>query len=185
MCGDDKELVRIRWKDVELERTKFTVRPQKANMLPQTPAMKVKRLSELMNAAPPEFQVQAFAALAEEYPDIGAIVGPANAERKNIERRLDAIARHGVSEQTTPHPYLSLDLAKQLTKQKINEAESLGDDAAMENLIKFWEAVDVLQKRLAAEAMPPAPPASGAVTAAPPPPPPGAIPPPGAPGMLQ
>jgi hypothetical protein len=184
MCGDDKELVRIKWKDVELERTKFTVRPQKANMLPTTPGMKMKRLSELMNAAPPEFQAQAFASLAEEYPDIGAIVGPANAERKNIERRLDEIARHGVTENTTPHPYLSLDLAKLLTKQKINEAESLGDDDAMENLIKFWEAVDTLQKRLAAEAVPPAPAAGG--VAAPVSPPPGAIPPPpGAPGMLQ
>ena len=182
MCGDDKELRRIKWKDVELERTKFTCRPQKANMLPQTPAMKVKRLSELMNAAPPEFQAQAFAALAEEYPDIGAITGPANAERKNIERRLDEIARHGMTEETTPHPYLSLDLAKLLTKQKINEAESLGDDKAMDNLIKFWEQVDTLQKRLAPPmAAPPAAPGAPAPQAAAPP---GPIPP-GPPGMLQ
>lgn len=168
MWGDDRELRRIRWKDVELERTKFLCRAQKANLLPQTPAMKTKRLAELMNAAPdPEFKAQAFAMLLEDYPDTQAIVGPKNAERKNIGRRLEKVAKEGVNENTMPHPYLNLEIAKVMAKEAINEAESNGDDRAMQNLIKWWEAADKLQKSLMP---PPAPPMAAAMPGAAPPP---------------
>jgi hypothetical protein len=157
MFGDSDELRRLPWRDIELERSKFVIRAQKANWLPQTVAMKSKRLAELMQMAPPEFQAQAFAYLSDDYPDIKAITGPANAELKNVERRLERVARDGLNMDTMPHPYLgsNLESAKALCKRKINEAESQGDTTAMDNLIKWWEAADKLQKQTQP---PPAPP---------------------------
>jgi hypothetical protein len=162
--GDDKELVRIKWKDFELQRKKFVMRVWPANLLPQSPGMKLKRIAELVNVFP-ELKGQLQGALVDQYPDIGAFAGPSNMAEKNIRNKLDRIAREGYSEDSAPHPYVNLALAKTLAAEKINELERDGADAAMENVIQFHEAcvnLELSEQQHQAAAMqgqaPPAPP---------------------------
>jgi hypothetical protein len=172
--GDNKRLKRIKWREVELERNQFITKLWATNLLPQTPGMRMKRMTELANLGEP-FKSQAVAALAEEYPDIEAITGPLTAERRNIENRLAKVAREGLTKDTMPHPYLNLELAKSMAKAAINQLELDGEEKAMANVIEFWEAASKLQM---------APPVAPAAAA----PPPGAVPPPvpaPAPPVLQ
>lgn len=165
MFGDDKELKRIKWRDVELPRRSYMVKLWASNLLPQTPGMKMKRMAELANLGEP-FKSQAIAYLAEDYPDVEAVTGKVNAKRKNIEAKLGKVARDGMSEETIPVPYMDLALAKSMAEDSIAEFDRNGDTDAMQNVIEFWEACDKLQKQL----MPPAPaPAPAAPVAAPPP----------------
>jgi hypothetical protein len=157
MFGDNKELKRIRWKDVELPRRSYIVKLWAANLLPQTPGMKMKRMAELANLGEP-FKSQAVAYLAEDYPDVEALAGKVNAKRKNIESKITTIAREGMSEKTAPQPYMNLALAKSIAEDYIAEFDRNGDEDAMENVIEFWEACDKLQKQLMPTTAPPAAP---------------------------
>ncbi len=145
MWGDDKELKAIKWREVELSRKRFIMKEWPANLLPQTPAMKMKRLAEMAQMAP-EMRAQIVTMLAEDYPDIAGLVGDTNAAAKNIAKKLDAIAREGYSERFIPHPYINLALAKQLAAERINKLEADGNETAMEGVIKFWEACDQIEK---------------------------------------
>jgi hypothetical protein len=146
MWGDDKELRAIKWREVELERRKFSIKRQPANLLSQTVAMKLKRLAELAQMAP-EYRGQFIRQLADDYPDIGAVIGDVNAAAKNIGKKLDAIAKDGYSEQYIPHPYINLALAKTMAAERINKLEAEGNDDAMDAVIQFWEACDNVEKQ--------------------------------------
>ncbi len=187
MWGDDKELRRIKWKDVELERKLFSIKRQPANLLSQTVAMKMKRLAELAQMAP-EYRGQIIKQLAEDYPDMGALLGDVNAAARNIGKKLDAIAKDGYSEKWIPQPYNNLALAKTMAVERINRLEADGNEEAMDHVVKFWEACDQLEKMGQATAVnagagvlpPGAPPVMGAPMAPAAPLPPMA---PGPPGM--
>lgn len=164
MFGDNKDLKRIVWKKVELPRRSYVVKLWAANLLPQTPGMKMKRMAELANLGEP-FKSQAIAYLAEDYPDVEALAGKVNAKRKNIESKILKVAREGVSEKTAPQPYMNLALCKSIAEDYIAEFDRNDDESAMQNVIDFWEAADKLEKQL----MPPAsPPAASAPTPQPP-----------------
>lgn len=178
---DNEYLRRIRWRDVELNRSKFTVKAWPTNLLAKTPAAKLRRLTELVNLGlPPE---KALMALAQEFPDLQAITGNVGAAERNIRRKIDKIAKDGYSEEYAPHPYINLQMAKDLATEAINRLEEEGNDEGMENVIKFHEAVVFLEDQAKAKAaalamgVPP-----GAPGAAPPAPMPGAPPPPQIPG---
>lgn len=176
MWGDDKQLKRIRWKDVELSRQSFIVKCHAANYLPQTPAMKRKAIAELANLGEP-FKSQAVVALAEDYPDLQAMAGPITAEKRNIEARLTKVARDGVTAETMPMPYMSLALAKSTAKMHINQLDLDGDVDGRDKVVAWWEAADKLEKQLMPPPAPmapaPAPPGAPQLPAAPPAPAPG------------
>lgn len=192
---DSKFLRRIKWKDVELNRSTFSVKAWPTNLLAKTPGAKIRRLTELTALGlPPEKVMQA---LAEEFPDMQAIVGDTGAAKRNIQRKIDKIAKDGFSTEYAPHPYINIAMAKELAVEAINRLEEEGDDEGMENVIQFHEAVVYLEDQEKAKAAqlaqgiaPPAPPgmAPGMVPPAPvipqPGMPPGAPPPAmGPPGM--
>jgi hypothetical protein len=179
--GDDKTLKRIKWKEVELNRSQFLTKVWATNLLPQLPAQKMKRLAELaaiVKGTPMEAQIMA--SVAEEYPDVEAIVGKINAKRRNIEDKLAKVARDGMNEETFPHPYINYELAKSMAEDEIAELERNGDAEAMENVIEFWEACDKAIKELAAQQAPPPAPPMAAPPGMPPAPP---LPMPAAPGV--
>lgn len=178
---DDKFLERIKWRDVELERKRFSLKTWPTNLLAKTPAAKMRRLTELKAlGAVTDQQIQA--ALVDEYPDLAGLVGDAASSEKNLRRKIDKIAKHGYAEEYAPHPYINPAMAKALALEAINRFEEEGNDEAMDNVIEFYEAVDDLELARAAKqnaamqgVAPPAP-AMGA-----PPAPPGAPPVPGPP----
>lgn len=181
--GDDKELVRIKWKDCALKRKQFVMRIWPSNLLPQTPGMKMRRVTEIANVFP-ELKPQLQGALVDQYPDVAALAGQAMYAEKNIRAMLDKIAREGLSEETMPHPYMNLGLAKALAAEMINRLEFDGQVDAMDGVISFHEQCMAMELKMQADAALAAagkvpPPQAGAPQGAPPPQPP--APPPAAP----
>lgn len=188
--GDNHELKKIRWRDVELSRKAFITKIWPTSLLPQTPGMKMRRLAELqaMGAMTPQ---QTQAALVKEYPDIEKLAGDTGAAEKNIRSKLDDCAKTGYSEANMPHPYMNLELAKLLATEKINALESDGaSPGAVDSVVQWWETANELLLRATATqvqaqagaAPPPGPvPGDPGAPMVPPPPMPGA--PPGAPPL--
>ncbi|HEX6053750.1 MAG TPA: hypothetical protein VFZ21_30985 [Gemmatimonadaceae bacterium] len=184
--GDAKSMQRIRWKDVELERKTFMVVASPANLLPQSPGMKISRLERLRQVNP-DLAVRAATAMFEEFPDVGAVLGDTNAREKNIQKSLDRCAREGLTDETMPTTYMiypDAALAKQLAVDRINRLEVDGaSPETVDNVIKWFEACNKIAKQGEAQVPPPPPP----VAAGDPMAPPNAATPPmnGAPPMLQ
>ncbi len=188
---DNRHLRRIKWADVELERSRFSVKAWPTNLLAKTPAAKLRRLTELVNMGVPIDKVLMM--LAEEFPDMQALTGDVGAAQRNIRRKIDKIAKEGYSEEYAPHTYVNIAKAKELAVEAINRLEEEGNDEGMENVIKFHEALVALEKAqtppvappgqpgMPAPGMPPAMP-PGAPPAMPPGPP---MPPPGGPPVMQ
>lgn len=145
--GDNKELKRIKWKDVELSRKRFVVNVWPTSMVPKTPGMQMRRLGELlgMQVITPQ---QAQASLVDQYPDVAGMVGDAAAAERNIRAKLDKIAKDGYSEDTMPHPYMNLELCKVFAAEKINQFECDGvDESTIDEVRRFWEDANDLQLR--------------------------------------
>lgn len=168
--GDSKDLKRIKWKEVDLERSKYHLRVWPTNLLPSMPAAKASRVMDFVNAG--VFTPQ-MALSAMEYPDIEALMGDTTAMLENVERKLDSVIANGFDENNAPHPYMDLALAKAVSRERINRLEADGEDASkVDDVRKWWNfahqlELDMLAKQKAAEAGQPPP------AGAPPPPPPG------------
>ncbi len=171
--GDSKEMMRLGWEDFDLEENQYHITRWPTNMLPQTPAAKIARAIELKALAPSLFTDDVLAMLLE-YPDLAAALGDKAALRQNIDRKLDKVQKTGLTTDQMPHPYIHLDLALQLTSERINRLEADGGSGeSMDSLIKFYEAVLALVKKRDAEVaakMPPPGAPPGALPGAPPPP---------------
>lgn len=170
---DAKHLRRIKWKECELKRREFALKPWPTNLLAKTPAAKLRRLTELIGLGLPPTKV--LAALAEEFPDMQAITGDTGSAERNIKRKIDKIAKEGFSEEYAPHTYINFTLAKELAVEAINRLEEEGNDEGMDRVIEFYEAVvdvelSTVAKEMAAQQgiAPGAPAAAAPAGAAPP-----------------
>jgi len=170
--GDSKEMKRIKWKDVDLEDSRFIITVWPTNLLPQTPAAKVARVIELLKNGLLDRE-RALTLL--DFPDIVAAMGDSNAALRNIEEKLRA-AVEGDEVRAMAHPYLALDLAFQIGKDRLNALEADGaDEDVLDRVRTFVEDVDQLIQ-LAAQAIMPAGTAPQPATAEPPPPAPPPVP---------
>jgi hypothetical protein len=180
--GDDKDMKRIKWKSVDLQDAKWRLKVWPTNLLPQTPAAKMSRLIEFVQNGIFTPQ-QALMALGDDYPDIEAMMGDSNSALENIENKIRNLVDGGDYEKSMPHPYLNLELAKQIAAEKLNRFEADGmEESKLDAVRQFYE--DVLA--LIVKAQPPAPPPMpGAIPPGPPMPPGMPMPPPGPmpPGM--
>lgn len=169
--GDAKDLKRIKWANVDLGADRYHLKIWATNLLPQTPAAKASRIIDYMAAG---LISQGEGRALAEFPDLDSVLGDANAEELNIQRKLDACVR-GEVDTATPHAYLNLDLAMSMAKQRINRLEADGvDEKVWDRVIQFWEDCNTLKlkaQNASAQA------AQGIL-----PPPGGGAPPPGGPG---
>jgi hypothetical protein len=168
--GDAKDLKRIKWSAVDLGADQYHLKIWATNLLPQTPGAKASRIIDYMGAG---LISQGEGRALAEFPDLDAVLGDANAEELNIQRKLDACVR-GEVDAATPHAYLNLDLAMSMAKQRINRLEADGvDEKVWDRVIQFWEDCNTLKlkaQNASAQA------AQGVL------PPNGGAPPPGGPG---
>jgi hypothetical protein len=186
MWGEDKELKRIAWKEVDLAEDRYRITTWPTNLLPSTPGAKMARLVDMVKNGflPPQ---KALLALASDYPDIEALLGDANAFVRNIQEKLNALEKDGDVDRSMPHSLLDLELAKTMVKERMNAAEADGADQEVLDRFETWyDDVDQLlalgAQAAAAQALPPPGMEPGA--APPPMPPEGgppALPPGGAP----
>ena len=169
MWGDSKELKRVKWREADLDDDRFIITVWPTNLLPQTPAAKVARVIELMKNGLLDREK---AVMLLDFPDITAALGDSNAALRNIEEKLRA-AVEGDEVRAMAHPYLALELAFQLGKDRLNALEADGaDEDVLDRVRTFVEDVDqLIQLQLAAQPAPAAP-----AEALPPPPAP-ALPP--------
>jgi hypothetical protein len=152
MWGDNKALKRIKWRDVDLEDSKFLIAVWPTNLLPQTPAAKLARVIDMLKN---NLLTQERAMLLLDYPDIEAILGDSNALVRNIEEKLTA-ALKGDSEKAMAHPYLALELARTMGVERINALEADGvPDEKIEPVRMFVEDCDEWIARMAAATPPP------------------------------
>jgi hypothetical protein len=176
MWGSSKDLRVIKWKDTDLEDTKWKMGVWPTNLLPSTPGAKLEKVLEL-------YREQAITreqlALLLDYPDMGAIASALSSGLRNIERRLEHAVRGDLPyEEYMPHGRLPLGLAHTTALQELNELEADEAEPEIVERVQQWlEDVEELMR----EAQPAAPPgamAGGApgAGAAPPPTQPGAPP---------
>ncbi len=183
--GDDKDLKRIKWKEVDLDESKYRLQVWPTNLLPQTPGAKTARVLEFVREG--LFTPQQ-ALLALDYPDIEAMMGDSNGALENIEQKIQQIID---GEVVVPEPYMNLELAKTVVGNKLNKFDADGmDEGRLDRLRQFFEDIIALLAQAAPPPMAPAgaamPPPDGmlpgAVPPGPPMPPPGPpMPPPGPP----
>lgn len=169
--GDDKDLKQIKWREVDIQESKYRLKVWPTNLLPQTPAAKLDRVMGLVERG---IFSPAMALAALDYPDIEALMGDTNGALKNIEAKIRQVLD---GKDVVPEPYMNLELAKTELANKLNQFEADGiDDDKLDRLRQFFEDVIELQAQAAPPPMPP-----GAPPPPMPPGPPGPPPPPGMP----
>ena len=146
MFGDSKNLERIDWDKVNLEKSRYRLTCYPTNFLPKTPYAKLTRILEMMQGG---LVKPARAQIALEYPDIEQMMGDQLAAYRNIERRLSALVRGEPFDKNAPHPYMDLELAKQLVVDQINSLEADGEeDSKIEPLRTFFNVtLDLIAKQ--------------------------------------
>lgn len=166
--GESKELERIKWKDVDLERDQYHLKIWPTNYFAQSPTAKFRQVKEMVQAGLFNPTPQARMALrALDYPDVESLTGDQVAEREAIDRCLEAAIAGKPDEQWIPTPYMDLDLCEQVAKERINrlEADSQGQDS-IDRVQRFWELAHELNMQVNPPAPPAPPPTQGGLSPA-------------------
>jgi len=143
--GDNKDLKRIKWKSVDLDRSQYDLRLWPTNLLPSTPEAKASRVGQYVKLGVFTPQ-QALSAL--EFPDIEALLGDSAAMRENIERKLQSVVQDGLDEDNAPHAYLDLGMAKAIARERINRLEADGEaPSKVDDVRRWWDFADYLDKK--------------------------------------
>ncbi len=178
--GEADDLKRIKWTEVDMERDKYHARVWPTNLFAQTPTMRIKQIVALVQngVMPPQMAMRSLAG----NPDVDALIGDVDSEKKNIENKLMARQRGDDGDRTIPHPYMNLALCKAIAKDRINKLEADGEKPeVIDRVIQFWELAHKLEmaeaQRQAAMQGPPAPGGPMPPPGMPPGPPGGAVPP--------
>lgn len=174
MFGDDKELKRIAWSEVDLGEDKTLITTWPTNLLPQTPGAKMARLIELVKTG--IFTPQkALTALAQDYPDIEALLGDVNAFAKNIEEKLNRLIKDGDTDGAMVHAMMDLELAATMVKERANALEADGASQETLDALETWygDVQELMARAAQVAAAQVAPPPGMDPGAAPPPMPPG------------
>jgi hypothetical protein len=148
--GNAKDLKRIRWKDVEMERDKFQLRLNPTNMLPTTPGAKASRIVDFVNAG--IFTAQQGLVAASEYPDIEALVGDASSVQRNIENKLADVLRNGLNEDNAPSAWMNPSECKRIAANMLNALEADGENPEkLEGIRHWWQMAKALEDKMLAE----------------------------------
>ncbi len=168
--GSEEVADPIKWSDVNLDRSRYIMRPYPAGFLPQTPAGKLEKSKELIEAFP-QLQDQAVSLLGD-IPDIDGAVSLATADLDEV----DQLAEHYLDggDYMPPDPDSNLELMKRRLRQHLQHSKIR---KAPENVLKNFR--DTLTAITDLEAIAEKKAAAAAAAAAPPPGLPGMMPPPG------
>lgn len=148
--GSAKDLKRIKWADVDMDRDKFQLRLYPTNLLPTTPAAKASRIVDYVKNG--MLTPQQGLAAAAEYPDIEALIGDENSAARNIETKLADVLRNGLDEDNAPNAWMNPSMAKQKAANLINALEADGEKPErVQGIRDFWKMANDLEKKMLAE----------------------------------
>lgn len=144
--GDNKELVKFNWKQMNMKRAAFTCTVFPTNYFAITPTARFRQVKEMGQAGMFNGTPQARMQLrAMGYPDIESIIGDQVAMEANIERCLDAAAKGAPDEEWVPHPYMDLELAKQRARDRISRMEADEENPeSIDRVVTFYELSEKL-----------------------------------------
>jgi hypothetical protein len=148
--GNDKELKRQKWADMNLEDDKFKLKTHPTNLFATDPAARSEQQIEWMNAG---LITKEQALTNMDNPDSEAILGDTMAPERNIERRLDAIIKaNEYTAELMPTPYMDLDLAKRLVVRRLNRIEADGESQdKIDRLVAFEQDIDDISAQRASK----------------------------------
>jgi hypothetical protein len=166
--GEDKDLVRLKWKDIDIERDEYHLKIWPTNYFAQSPTAKFRQVKEMVQAGLFNPTPAARTALrALDYPDVESLTGDPVAEEEAIERCLQLAIEGKPDEQWIPTPYMDLELAKQKAKERINRLEADGQNhESIDRVQRFWELANELEQQLQPPPSPSAGPTQGGLAPA-------------------
>jgi hypothetical protein len=162
--GNDEELKKYNWKkEIDMERDEYRLKIQATNFFATTVTAKINQLVQLVQYG--IFTPQMAVGALTGNPDVKALVGDTDAGRRNIEKMLGKLERGTMTEKTVPHPFMQLDLALKLGKDRVNKLQA--DDAPDEVIDRIVNFCNAVQECIKTAQPPPAPVAPAASPGAP------------------
>ncbi len=147
--SEDGTLREIKFKDVDLDASKYLMQPKPSSALSKDPAAKWQQVKELLEAIP---EIQPYALKLLDYPDLESIQRRITAPIDTIDRITDAMIYDGKYE--PPDAFIDLQMAMQLTRGKYQWAKNSGvPEARLELLRRYMTECDAKTKQLAQEQM--------------------------------
>jgi hypothetical protein len=147
--GESKDLLHYNWADMDMDREKFHLKTWPTSLFAQTPTARFRQAEQFVKGGFLNGTPQSRMALKIlQFPDVEELTGDLIAEEENIDRTLDRVVEGANDEDTIPHPYLDLALAKMKCKERINRLEANGDDPdTIDRLRDWWLACDKVEKQ--------------------------------------
>ncbi len=147
--GEAKDLQLYRWQDMDLDREKFHLKTWPTSLFAQTPTARFRQAEQFVKGGFLNGTPQARMALRIlDFPDVESIAGDLEAEEENIDRTLDRVIDGANDEETMPHPYLDIQLAKFKCKERINRLEADGEpDEVIDRLRHWWDMADAIDQQ--------------------------------------
>lgn len=150
VLGDSKDLKRIDWEDIDLPRSKYHLRLHPTNLLAKTPAALISQAITLFEKG--LFTREQVLQMLDA-PDVAAVTGDMVAARENIERQLEAILKGEDPELHGPDTFMDLEMAKVMTRERINRLSADGEPDENIDLLRqfFADLVEFQRGEVAAE----------------------------------
>lgn len=111
-------MMKIKWRDVDLDDDQYVIRCYPTNLLPTQPAGKLDRVQGMMQAG---FFDREDAISLLDYPDLKAVTSRITAPRDDVLKLVEYMLDKGKYQ--SPEPYMNLDLAKSLVQSEYNKAK--------------------------------------------------------------
>ena len=102
----DKNIEKIKWKDIDLEEDQYAMKIYPTSLLPTTPAAKLQKVIEMLQSG---MLSQQEARGLLDYPDLEAVNNLATAARDDIDMLLEQMLEKGVY--IPPEPFSDLELS--------------------------------------------------------------------------
>lgn len=130
----------IKWSDVALDKKDYILRRYPTNILPSTPAGKLQRIQEMMQAG---FLDQTDAQALLDYPDLKQVTNLKTAPREIVFKFIENMLEG--KPYAPPEPYFDLTYAKQATQLSYLQAKMGGaPEDRLEALRTFMDDIDTL-----------------------------------------
>lgn len=161
----DRELMRVKWGEVDLAEDRYRLRVWPVSLLPRTPAARMQRVVELMSQQliSPEKALELL-----DFPDVETVMSDEQAAMRNVNSKIDRAIENGrYDEQAAPSPYTNLELLIQVGTARYQALEADGaTDDVLDSVRHLIEHAVKLQKMAkppppVEPSMPPVPPGPG------------------------
>lgn len=150
LAQGDRHIEEISFRDVSIDKNKYSMRVFPTSLLPDTPSGKLETLEQLMKILP---EAQQYAIQLLDMPDLDNFKSLAAAPVEIVDKMIENILERG--EFATPTPFMNLDLARHRATMALLRAQTDGTPTERVDLLRVWlTRVDKLQQMAGGAATP-------------------------------